>query len=511
MILDHKEQEQLTQILATLKNEIIIQACLGNDENSHYVKIFLDELAKRSSKISIEAAILPRTPAFCLSRKGQKARITFAGLPFGREFPSFLRALQEVDSIEPLSKGRMAKRLKEIEVPLHFETYVSLTCKNCSVIVQELNELALLHSKISHTMIESKAFVQERFEKNIFSVPTVLLNGEVISSGRKSGEEILDIALGRFSIEAFQSKGTFDLLIVGGGPAGCSAAIFAARKKLSVGLLAETMGGKLQDIASIENMIGYPFIKGTQLMDEIDIHIGQYAIDQMKNQRVIQLIKEDQLIKVRLANGAILKAKAVVLAVGASWNKLNIAGEAELFNRGVAHCSHCDGPLFENKKVAVIGSKNQAVQGAIELANYAKHVFVLTHSDNVKADKILVEHLLSLKNVTVITRANVREICGREHVEGLVYKQGILNKTEFLSLDGVFVQIGFAPDTKWLINSRINLNHKGEICVDERGMTNIEGIFAAGDCTNLPYKQIVLAMAAGCTAALSAHSYLLHQ
>lgn len=511
MMLEEKMRVQLNQLLESLTHPITIKASLNDDANSKDVRAFLNEMVQLSTKVTIEETNLERTPAFSVGRVGEESRVIFAGLPLGHEFESFLLALQQIDGQLPKIKKTIASRLEKIDRQIHFETYVSLSCRNCPSIVQSLNYLAIINPNITHTMIEGKMFYKERVEKNVFAVPTLFIDGVEVSSGRKSPEQLLDIATGRTDIDDFVSKGIFDVLVIGGGPAGNSATIYAARKGLKVGMIAESYGGKVKDISSIENMISIPYTEGPRLMDEIEIHANQYYVDMMKHQRVIGIKKENSLFEIKLENTAVLKTKTVIVAVGVTWKKLNIPGEEKLFAKGVSYCPHCDGPLFNEKEVALIGGGNQAVEGAIDLANKAKHVYILDRASQLEADKILQNRIEALPNVTVLLNADIQEVNGTDRVKGLTYLDQKANQKQTIDVDGIFVQIGLIPNTDWLVNSSIELNAKGEIIVDGQGMTSLPGVFAAGDCTNTAYKQIIISMGSGATAALGAFDYLIRQ
>ncbi|WP_440897727.1 alkyl hydroperoxide reductase subunit F [Amphibacillus sp. Q70] len=508
MALENKLKSQLAYYLESLESDIVFKADLNDDEDSKEVKAFLEEITEMSSKLSIEAETLSRTPSFALAQPGQEARIEFAGLPLDHEFISFILALQQVAGLTPKVDEDVAKCIEKIDKKIHFETYVSLTCHNCPDIVQSLNMMSVLNPNISHTMIESRMFQEEREAKNVLAVPTIFLDGEEVASGRKTIEQLVELAMDSTSIEQFLNKEVFDVLVVGGGPAGNSATIYSVRKGLNTGMLVDTYGGKVMDIPGIENMIGIPYTEGTHLMGEVEQHVNQYYVDIMKNQRAKSIRKKD-LIEVELENGAVLKAKSVILSVGVTWRKLNIPGEEDFYTKGVVNCPHCDGPLFIGKDVAVVGGENPAIEGAIDLAGKAKHVYILELSSELKADKILQDRVNRLSNITVIKNAVTKEITGTDRVNGMTYVDCKTNAEHHIALDGVFVQIGLVPNTAWLRDSKVELNENGEIVVDNHGMTSLAGVFAAGDCTNSAYKQIIISMGSGATAALGAFDYLI--
>lgn len=510
MALDKEIKGQLAQYLELLESDVVFKASLGEDENSGKVSEFLQEIAGMSAKISIENAALSRTPSFTIKRPGTESGITFAGLPLGHEFTSFILALLQVSGRAPKVDDAIIKRIKAIDKELHFETYVSLTCHNCPDVVQALNIMSVLNPKISHVMIEGGMFKDEIEAKKIMAVPTVFLNGESFASGRMTIEQLIDNAAGPASADEFSDKDIFDVLVVGGGPAGNSAAIYAARKGINTGMVVETYGGQVMDTVGIENMIGTPYTEGPKLMAQVEAHVNQYKVDIMKGQRAKSIRKND-LIEVELENGAVLKAKTAILSVGAHWRNVNVPGEEAFRTKGVTNCPHCDGPLFEGKDVAVIGGGNSGIEAAIDLAGLAKHVTVLEFLPELKADQVLQDRIKSMQNVTVITNAATKAITGTEQVEAISYVDRITNEEHTIALEGVFVQIGLVPNTAWLKDSGVALNERGEIIIDNHGSTSLEGVFAAGDCTNSAYKQIIISMGAGATAALGAFDHLIRQ
>lgn len=508
MALDAEIKEQLGQYLQLLESEIVLQAQLKDDANSQKVKEFLQEIVAMSPMISLEEKELPRTPSFRIAKKGQESGVEFAGLPLGHEFTSFILALLQVSGRPPKVETDIVKRIQAVDEPMHFETYVSLTCHNCPDVVQAFNIMSVVNPNISHTMVEGGMFKDEIEAKGIMSVPTVYKDGTEFTSGRASIEQLLDLITGPLKEDDFDDKGVFDVLVIGGGPAGNSAAIYAARKGVKTGLLAETMGGQVMETVGIENMIGTPYVEGPQLMAQVEEHTKSYSVDIMKAPRAKSIQKTD-LVEVELDNGAHLKAKTAVLALGAKWRKINVPGEKEFFNKGVTYCPHCDGPLFTDKKVAVIGGGNSGLEAAIDLAGLASHVYILEFLPELKADKILQDRAEALDNITILTNIATKEIIGNDHVEGLRYSDRTTNEEYLLDLEGVFVQIGLVPSTDWLKDSGLALNEKGEIIVAKDGATNIPAIFAAGDCTDSAYKQIIISMGSGATAALGAFDYLI--
>jgi len=507
MILDAEIKAQLAQYLQLMENDIVLKVSAGDDQVSRDMLALVDELATMSSKIKVEKTRLERTPSFSVNRIGEDTGVTFAGVPLGHEFTSLVLALLQVSGRPPKVDQAVIDQIKNIKGTYHFESYVSLTCHNCPDVVQALNVMSVLNPNISHTMIDGAAFKDEVEQKGIMAVPTVFLNGEPFASGRMSLEEILAKLGSTPDASAFAEKEPFDVLVVGGGPAGATAAIYAARKGIRTGIVAERFGGQILDTLGIENFISVKYTEGPKLAASLEEHVKHYNVDIMNLQRAKRLEKKD-LIEVELENGAVLKSKTVILATGARWRNLGVPGEAEFKNKGVAYCPHCDGPLFEGKHVAVIGGGNSGIEAAIDLAGIAKHVTVLEFAPELKADAVLQDRLYSLPNVTVIKNAQTKEITGTDKVDGITYIDRATGEEHHIELQGVFVQIGLVPNTEWL-EGVVERNRFGEIIVDKRGATNVPGVFAAGDCTDSAYKQIIISMGSGATAALGAFDYLI--
>lgn len=506
MILDADMKAQLAQYMEMLEGDIVLQVSTNNDKVSNDMVALVDELAAMSEKITIEHTVLERTPSFSVNRAGEETGITFAGVPLGHEFTSLVLALLQVSGRAPKIDQNVMDQIKNIEGKHHFETYVSLTCQNCPEVVQSLNIMSVLNPNITHTMIDGAAFKQEVESKNIMAVPTVFLNGEEFGGGRMTVEEILAKLGSAPDASEFEDKDPFDVLVVGGGPGGASAAIYAARKGIRTGVVSERFGGQILDTAAIENFISVNRTEGPRLAANLEEHVKEYDIDVMNLQRAARLEKKDY-VELELENGAVLKSKSVILSTGARWRNVGVPGEKEFRNKGVAYCPHCDGPLFEGKDVAVIGGGNSGVEAAIDLAGIVNHVTVLEFGEELKADSVLQDRLHSLSNVKVITNAQTTEITGSDNVNGLTYMDRETEETHRIDLEGVFVQIGLVPNTDWL-GDVVERNKFGEIVVDKRGATNVPGVFAAGDCTDAAYKQIIISMGAGATASLSAFDYL---
>lgn len=489
-----------------MENDILLKVSAGDDNVSKDMLALVDELATMSSKITVEKVEVERTPSFSVNRPGEDTGVVFAGIPLGHEFTSLVLALLQVSGRAPKVEQKLIDQIKNIQGEYHFESYISLSCHNCPDVVQALNVMSVLNSSITHTMIDGAAFKEEVESKDIMAVPTVYLNGESFGSGRMTLEEILAKMGNGPDASELSDKDPYDVLVVGGGPAGASAAIYAARKGIRTGIVAERFGGQVMDTMGIENFISVKKTEGPKLVASLEEHVKEYDIDVMNLQRAKRLEKKE-LIEVELENGAILKSKSVIVSTGARWRNVGVPGEAEFKNKGVAYCPHCDGPLFTGKDVAVIGGGNSGIEAAIDLAGIVKHVTVLEFMPELKADAVLQERLNSLPNVTVLKNVQTKEITGTDKVNGISYIDRETEEVHHVELQGVFVQIGLVPNTDWLGETVERV--RGEIVTDKHGATNVPGVFAAGDCTNNPYKQIIISMGSGANAALGAFDYLI--
>ncbi|MEI4617488.1 alkyl hydroperoxide reductase subunit F [Bacillus cereus] len=506
MILDADIKTQLSQYLQLMENDILLKVSAGDDNVSKDMLALVDELATMSSKITVEKVELERTPSFSVNRPGEDTGVVFAGIPLGHEFTSLVLALLQVSGRAPKVEQKLIDQIKNIQGEYHFESYINLSCHNCPDVVQALNVMSVLNPGITHTMIDGAAFKEEVESKDIMAVPTVYLNGESFGSGRMTLEEILAKMGNGPDASELSDKDPYDVLVVGGGPAGASAAIYAARKGIRTGIVAERFGGQVMDTMGIENFISVKKTEGPKLVASLEEHVKEYDIDVMNLQRAKRLEKKE-LIEVELENGAILKSKSVIVSTGARWRNVGVPGEAEFKNKGVAYCPHCDGPLFTGKDVAVIGGGNSGIEAAIDLAGIVKHVTVLEFMPELKADAVLQERLNSLPNVTVLKNVQTKEITGTDKVNGISYIDRETEEVHHVELQGVFVQIGLVPNTDWLGETVERV--RGEIVTDKHGATNVPGVFAAGDCTNNPYKQIIISMGSGANAALGAFDYLI--
>ena len=515
-MLDTAIKEQLRNYLSRLQQPIEIVATLDASDKAQEMGELVKEIAELSELISVRADGQSRfAPSFAIGRPGEAARIEFAGIPMGHEFTSLVLALLQTGGHPPRVEPEVIEQIKALDGDYKFETFISLSCHNCPDVVQALNLIAVLNPKASSVMIDGALFQDEVNQRQIMAVPTVFLNGQPFGQGRMTIEEIvakLDVGAEKREAEKISAKAPFDVLVVGGGPAGAAAAIYAARKGIRTGVLAERFGGQVLDTLAIENFISVKETDGPKLAAGLEQHVREYEVDIMNLQRADAFIPAsagEQFHEVRTASGAVLKAKSVIISTGARWREMNVPGEREYRARGVAYCPHCDGPLFKGKRVAVIGGGNSGVEAAIDLAGIVAHVTLLEFDSKLRADAVLQKKLASLPNVTVITQAQTTEVHGDgQKVTGLSYKDRTSGELKRVELEGIFVQIGLLPNTDWL-KGTVALSNRGEIEIDARGQTSVPGVFAAGDATTVPYKQIIIAMGAGATAALGAFDHLI--
>lgn len=516
-MLDASIKEQLNAYMDKLQQPIELVAAYDDSEKSQELKQLLDELEPMSEKISLrtEESEQVRRPSFAINRVGSDIGVRFAGIPMGHEFTSLVLALLQVGGHPPKASEDVIEQVKSLDGDFEFETYFSLSCQNCPDVVQALNLMSVLNPRIKHTAIDGALFQDEVEQREVMAVPSVYLNGKPFGQGRMTLEQIIakvDTGAEARDAEKLKQKDPFEVLVIGGGPAGSSAAIYAARKGISTGIAAERFGGQVADTMGIENLISVPYTEGPKLVAAMEQHVKEYDVDIMNLQRAEKLIpaaRKGGYHEVRLANGASLKSRTLVLSTGARWRQMGVPGEEEYRNKGVAYCPHCDGPLFKGKRVAVIGGGNSGVEAAIDLAGIVGHVTLIEFGAAMRADDVLQKKLRSLKNVEIITSGQTTEITGENgKVNGLQYTDRTTGESHHVSLEGVFVQIGLVPNTEWL-KGDIELSQHGEIIVDERGETSIPGVFAAGDATTVPYKQIVISMGEGSKAALSAFDFLI--
>jgi len=446
---------------------------------------------------------------------GADNSLRFAGLPLGHEFTSLVLALLWTGGHPPKVEADVIDSIRALDGDFNFEVYMSLSCHNCPDVVQALSLMAIFNPKVKTVVIEGGAFQDEVTQREIMAVPMVFLNGQMFSSGRMTVEEIvarLDSGAAARDAAKLSAQAPYDVLIVGGGPAGAAAAVYAARKGIRTGIAAERFGGQVNDTMGIENYISVTETTGPKFAAALEAHVKAYDVNIMNLQRADKLIPAAQpggLIEVQMANGGSLKSKTVILSTGARWRNVNVPGEQTYKNKGVAYCPHCDGPLFKGKRVGVIGGGNSGVEAAIDLAGVVEHVTLIEFDTQLRADAVLVNKLKSLPNTTILVNAQTTEITGDgQRMNGLTFKDRASGAVHHLALAGVFVQIGLVPNTEWL-KGTLELSKHGEIMVDARGQTSLPGVFAAGDCTTVPFKQIIIATGDGAKAALSAFDYLM--
>jgi alkyl hydroperoxide reductase subunit F len=515
-MLDSTIAAQLTGYLERLAGPIELVASLGDGPRSVEMRELLEDVAACSPLVGVRFdGSDARRPSFTVARPGETPRIAFAGLPMGHEFTSLVLALLQASGYPPKLPEEVLARIRGLSGSRRFVTYVSLSCQNCPEVVQALNSLAALNPGISHTMIDGALFPEEVEAHKVMAVPTFLCDGEPFGQGRMSIEEFLvrlDDTAEAQTVAAIAGKPVFDVLVVGGGPAGAAAAIYAARKGVRTGVVAERFGGQVLDTLAIENLIAVAHTEGPQLAAALENRVRDHDVDVIGLQRATALVPAKapgEPIRVELASGAALRSKTVILATGARWRRMGVPGEEEYLAKGVCFCPHCDGPLFKGKRVAVIGGGNSGVEAAIDLAGIVGHVTLIEYDDRLRADEVLQKRLRSLAGVDVVVSARTTAVVGDgERVTGLVWEDRKSGERHDLPLDGIFVQIGLSANSDWL-DGTVRLSNRREIEVDVRGRTSVPGVFAAGDVTTAPYKQIVVAIGSGATAALSAFDHLI--
>ena len=516
-MLDADTKAQLKSYLQRATQPIEIVASLDDSKASGELQSLLKDITDSSPLVTVTESRGDnlRKPSFSINRPSENHGPRFAGLPMGHEFTSLILALLQVGGYPPKVEEDVLQQIRALDGDFEFEIYISLSCHSCPDVVQALNLMAVQNPRIRTTMIDGSLFQDEVKARQIMSVPTVFLNGTEFSQGRMSLEEILakiDTSGVEREAKKIASKEAFDMLIVGGGPAGAAAAVYAARKGIRTGVASERFGGQTLDTLGIENFISVKETDGPKFALALEQHVRSYDVDIMNMQRAKALVLNtglnNDLIEIQLESGASLRSKSVVISTGARWRNINVPGEAEFKNKGVAYCPHCDGPLFKGKHVAVIGGGNSGVEAAIDLAGLVGHVTLIEYDTELRADAVLVRKLHSLKNVTVLTNAQTTEITGDQKVNGLAYKNRASGALHTVALEGVFIQIGLIPSTDWL-KGVIELSKHGEIVVDAKGQTSVPGVFAAGDATTVPFKQIIIAAGDGAKAALGAFDHLM--
>jgi len=516
-MLDNNLKNQLSTYLKNLTSPVELALFLDDGIKSKELHNLANEIAEISPLVKIVAfdAKDERAPSMLVRSVKTGSEIRFAGVPMGHEFTSLVLALLHSGGHPIKLDPELIKQVAQLEGEYSFETYVSLSCQNCPDVVQALNMMAAINPQITHVMIDGSEFSEEVYQRDILSVPATYLNGQPFSQGRISVSDIInkiDNDAPARQAKALDEKSPFDLLVLGGGPAGASAAIYSARKGIKTGVVADRFGGQVQDTVSIENFISVQATDGPKLVANLEAHVNDYNVDIMQGQKVSKIIESQNaggLIEVKLENGASLKTRSAIIATGARWREMNVPGEQEYRGKGVAYCPHCDGPLFKGKSVAVIGGGNSGIEAAIDLAGIVSHVTVLEFDASLRADAVLQNKAKSMGNIDIIVNAQTTDVIGDgKRVTGLNYLCRTSNVTKSIKLAGIFVQIGLVPNSQFLTGD-IELTERGEVITNNRGETNMTGVFAAGDVTNSAYKQIIIAMGSGATAALSAFDYLI--
>jgi len=519
-MLDATIASQLKGYLGNVTTPIELIAAVDDGRKSAELTELLTEIAGMSAQVSVDLGGDPaetggRTPSFVIRRAGTDVQVAFAGIPMGHEFTSLVLALLQVGGHPAKVDQELLDQVRDLPGEHRFETFFSNSCQNCPDVVQALNLMAVLNPNISHVAVDGAVFPEEAESRGVLAVPMVFRNGEPFGQGRMTLEAIvdrLDDTAAERTAERIAGTKPFDVLVVGAGPAGSTAAIYTARKGIRTGMVAERFGGQVLDTTSIENFVSVPHTEGPQLAAALENHVREYDVEVFSGQRAAALrtaARPGELAEVELAGGGVLRARTVVLATGARWRQMGVPGEAEYRTKGVTYCPHCDGPLFKGKRVAVIGGGNSGVEAAIDLAGVVRHVTLLEFDDKLRADQVLARKLHSLPNVEVLVSARTTAVLGDgNRVTGLSYEDRATGESHDLELDGIFVQIGLLPSTDWLAGA-VKLSERGEIVVDTAGRTAVPGVFAAGDCTTVPYKQIVVAMGAGASAGLSAFDHLI--
>ncbi len=513
-MLDANLKTQLKAYLERVVRPIILTASIDDSPRSAEMMDLLTDIAALSDRITVVESRNDgaRVPSFALSSPGENIHLRFAGLPMGHEFTSLVLALLQTGGYPPKIEQDLVAQIRDLDGSFAFETYFSQSCQNCPDVVQALNLMAVLNPKVTHVAIDGAGFQDEVEARQIMSVPTIYLNGQVFGQGRMDVAEIvakLDKGAEARAAARMNALDPFDVLVVGGGPAGAAAAVYAARKGVRTGVAAERFGGQVLDTMAIENFISVPYTEGPKLAAALEQHVRDYEVEILNLQTAVKLLPGDGKVEVEFANGAVLASKTVILSTGARWRSMNVPGEDTYRTKGVAYCPHCDGPLFKGKRVAVIGGGNSGVEAAIDLAGIVAHVTLIEFDGKLRADEVLQRKLHSMPNVTVIVSARTTEVLGDgQKVTGLTYEDRTGGAIHRIDLEGIFVQIGLLPNTEWLKGS-VELSPRGEIVVDAKGQTSVPGVFAAGDCTTVPYKQIIIALGEGAKASLSAFDHLI--
>ncbi len=505
-MLDSNIIEQLKSVYASLENEVILEMYKSNNEKQSELKEMLEGISSTSEKITlVELEEESESPHFRISYNGKPNGVAFKGIPGGHEFTSLILAILNSDGKGKLPDEGILKRMKNIKGPVHLRTFISLSCENCPEVVQALNLISIFNEEVSHEMIDGGYYQEEIERLKIQGVPSVMDGDELFSSGKNNLAGLIEKIENKYGTKSTETEdlGQYDVVVIGGGPAGVSAAIYTARKGMKTAVLAERIGGQVQDTKGIENLISVPYVEGPELSSQLAKHMSEYDIDILENRRVDNVEEKEGIYNLTLSSPESLSAKSVIIATGAKWRELNIPGEKEYIGRGVAFCPHCDGPYYKGKDIAVIGGGNSGVEAAIDLAGIVKSVTVVEFANELKADEVLVRKLKSLKNTTIIKNSKSNQVLGNgDKVTGIEIENRESAEVTKLELDGIFVQIGLVPNTSFL-KGLVELNKYGEVVIDEKCRTSTKGVYAAGDVTTVPYKQIIISMGEGAKAGLT--------
>lgn len=510
-MLDRNILDQLQTVFDKLEADVSLVYDTSSHADQKALVDMLEQVAATSENITVKPSnSSSELPEFHLEYKGVPNGISFKGIPSGHEFTSLILAILNSDGKGKFPDDKISARIKKLKGPIELRTFISLTCENCPDVVQTLNQMALIHGDFKHQMVDG-AYTQEEIKiLGIQGVPSVIAKGKLVYTGRLNLIDLLTKLEETFGVDENASAaaksdpnlGEFDVVVIGGGPAGAAAAIYSARKGLKTAVLAEKMGGQVQDTKGIENLIGVKYTEGPHLAAQLSQHINEYNVSVFEHRRV-KSVKQDSKKYIELEGGEFLTAKSIIVTTGAKWRELGIPGEKEYIGRGVAFCPHCDGPYYKGKDIAVVGGGNSGVEAAIDLAGIVKSITLFEYMDVLKADQVLVNKLKSLPNVRIITNAKTERVVGDgAKVLGIEYTDRVTNKLEVIDLDGIFVQIGLLPNSGF-IKDIVEVTKFGEIVIDNKNRTSAKGIYAAGDVTTIPYKQIVIAMGEGAKAALA--------
>ncbi len=508
----------LKQYTANMQNEVTLVLQTGEHEKRGELKEFLTQIASVSDSLSVVERDEPalRSPiSFGLEVEGKFNGIFFSGIPGGHEFNSLVLAILQSSGSELKLDESLKGIIAGVAQELRFEVFVSLSCHNCPDVVQSLNQFALLNDNISAEMIDGGLYQELIEQRGIQGVPSVYLNGEVFANGQIDTGKLVEKLIEQYPEVLESAKHeelpVQDVTVIGGGPAGVAAAIYSARKGLKVTMVADRIGGQVKDTVGIENLISVPKTTGTELTGNMMSHMNDYEITKKEHLRVDRIEKGDKTKKLYLSTGEVIETKTIIIATGAKWRELGVPGEKENIGSGVAYCPHCDGPFFKGKDVAVVGGGNSGIEAALDLAGMVNKVTVFEFLPELKADRVLVEKAEANDKITIIKNAATKEVVAENgKVVALDYIDRETDESHRQDLSGVFVQIGLVPNSEFL-NGVVERTQYGEIIIDEKGQTSEPGIFAAGDVTTVPYKQIVIAMGEGAKASLSAFDYIIRE